>query len=119
MSEAFRLTLQKHCKSVGAATANLKSLGFEQRSSGPADVLLGYASNRRTDVDTSSNAPPGKMPEYAVGTLVVLMRESANGKEVFRARVREPIQLTPDKVKVVIDEVVAEMFAKYPTRTRK
>lgn len=108
-----------HQQIVDAVDRELKSLGFEQRSSGPADVLLGYASNRRTDVDTSSNAPPGKMPEYAVGTLVVLMRESANGKEVFRARVREPIQLTPDKVKVVIDEVVAEMFAKYPTRTRK
>jgi hypothetical protein len=59
------------------------------------------------------------MPEYTVGTLVVVMRESANDKEVFRARVKKPIELTPDKIKVIIDDVVAEMFAQYPTRTRK
>ena len=36
-----------------------------------------------------------------------------------RARVDKPIDLAPDKLKAIIDEVVAEMFAKYPTRTKK
>jgi hypothetical protein len=38
---------------------------------------------------------------------------------VYRARVDKPIDLAPDKVKATIDEVVREMFAKYPTRTKK
>ena len=54
-----------------------------------------------------------------IGTLVVLLRESGSGKEVYRARVDKPIDLAPDKIKATIDEVVREMFAKYPTRTKK
>jgi hypothetical protein len=104
---------------VDAVERELKGLGFEKRQSGPTDVRLLYGSQRRTDVDLRSDAPTGKKPEYAVGTLVVLMRESGSGKEVFRGRVDKPIDLDPDKVGVVIDEVVAEMFAKYPSRTRK
>ena len=90
-----------------------------ERPSAPADVLVAFASQRRTDIDTSANLPPGKLPEYTVGSLVVVMRELATSKEVFRARVSKPIELAPDKIKATIDEVVAEMFAKYPTRTRK
>ena len=55
---------------------------------------------------------------YAVGTLVVLLRESASGKEVYRARVDKPIDLAPDKLKATVDEVVAEMFERDP-RARK
>jgi hypothetical protein len=114
-----------HQQVVDAVDRELKSLGLDKRppaaagASAPADVVVAYATQRRTDIDTSGNLPPGKMPEYTVGTLVVVMRESANDKEVFRARVKKPIELTPDKIKVIIDDVVAEMFAQYPTRTRK
>jgi hypothetical protein len=105
-----------HQQIVDAVDRELKSLGLEKRPSAPADILLQYASQRRTDIDTHANAPAGRMPEYTVGTLVVLMRESAGGREVFRARVNKPIKLAPDTIKVTIDEVVAEMFVKYPTR---
>ena len=47
------------------------------------------------------------------------MREFASRKEVFRARADKPIDLAPDKLKATIDDVVAEIFAKYPTRARK
>lgn len=111
---------------VDAIDRELKGLGLDRRPSAPADVasaqadvVVAFASQRRTDIDTSSNLPPGKMPEYTVGSLVVVMREPAGGKEVFRARVQKPIELTPDKLKATIDEVVAEIFEKYPTRTRK
>ena len=117
---AGRRALDKtvHQQIVDAIDRELKSLGLEKRSSGPADVLIEYDSNRRTDVDTGANAPPGKLPEYSVGVLVVVMHEAAGKKEVFRARAHEPIDLAPDKAKATIDGVVTEMFAKYPTRTR-
>ena len=108
-----------HQQVVDAVDRELKGLGLERRPSAPADVVVAYATQRRVDVDTSSKLPAGQLPEYTVGTLVVVMHESRNNKEVFRARVKKPIELTPDKIKLTIDEVVAEMFAKYPTRTRK
>jgi hypothetical protein len=107
-----------HEQVVEAVDRELKALGLEKRTAA-ADVIVAYASQRRVDIDTSSKLPPGKMPEYTVGTLVVVMREAASSKEIFRARVKKPIELTPDKITVVIDEVVAEMFAQYPTRTRR
>ena len=104
---------------VDAVDRELKGLGLERRESGPTDVQIRYGAQRRTDTDTHADAPATNLPTYAVGTLVVLMRESGSGKEVYRARVDKPIDLAPDKVKATIEEVVAEMFAKYPTRTRK
>jgi hypothetical protein len=108
-----------HQQIVDAVDRELKGLGLEKRTSGPADVVLVYGAQRRTDTDTHADAPATNLPTYAVGTLVVLMREPGTRKEVFRGRVDKPIDLAPDKIKVTIDEVVAEMFAKYPTRTKK
>ena len=104
---------------VDAVDRELKGLGLEKRESGPTDIQIRYGAQRRTDTDTHADAPATNLPTYAVGTLVVLMRESGSGKEVYRARVDKPIDLAPDKIKVTIDDVVAEMFAKYPTRTKK
>lgn len=104
---------------VDAVDRELKGLGLQKRESGPTDVEIRYGAQRRTDTDTHANAPATNLPTYAVGTLVVLMRESGSGKEVYRARVDKPIDLAPDKIKATIDEVVTEMFAKYPTRAKK
>ena len=104
---------------VDAVDRELKALGLEKRDSGPTDVQIRYGAQRRTDTDTRAKAPATNLPTYAVGTLVVLMREPGSGKEVYRARVDKPIDLAPDAIKGTIDDVVAEMFAKYPTRTKK
>src|SRR5262245_24902281 len=106
---------------VAAVDRELKGLGLEQRASAPADVLVSYESQQRTDVNTKSKAPTTdtRLPEYAVGTLVVSMRQSGTGKEVFRARADKPIDIAPDKLRTIINDVVGEMFAKYPTRTQK
>ena len=108
-----------HQQIVDAVDRELKGLGLEKRTSGPSDLQLRYGAQRRTDTDTHADAPATNLPTYAVGTLVVLLRESGSGKEVYRARVDKPIDLAPDKVKATIDEVVTEMFAKYPGRTKK
>ena len=108
-----------HQQIVDAVERELKGLGLEKRVSGPTDVLMSYGSQRRTDVSLKGKAPDGSRPEYPVGTLVVLMRGSASGKEVFRARVNKPIELDLNKIGTIIDDVVAEMFAEYPTRKSK
>jgi len=104
---------------VAAVDRELKALGLEKRDSGPTDVQIRYGAQRRTDTDTHADATATNLPTYAVGTLVVLMREPTSGKELYRARVDKPIELAPDKIEGTIDAVVAEMFAKYPTRTKK
>ena len=110
-----------HQQIVDAVDRELKGLGLEKRESGDADVMVTYATVRRTDVDLKSK-PPSKNSqgtEYPVGTLVVLMRQPVTGKELLRGKVDKPIELSPDKIGAVIDGVVAEIFAKYPTRTKK
>ena len=109
-----------HQQIIDAVDRELKTVGLEKRASGPADVTVTYGSLHRTDVDLDAK-PTGKeatRSQYAVGSLLVLMHESGTHKEVFRARADKPIDLAPGKVQGTIDEVVAEMFAKYP-RSKK
>ena len=110
-----------HQQILDAVDRELKALGLEKRASGPADVMMTYATVRRTDVDLKSKPTEGESGrrQYEVGSLVVLMLEPGTRKELFRARVDKPIEVDIDKVQAVIDEAVAEMFAKYPTRTKK
>jgi uncharacterized protein DUF4136 len=74
-----------HQQIVDAVDRELKGLGLEKRTSGPSDLQLRYGAQRRTDTDTHADAPATNLPTYAVGTLVVLLRESGSGKEVYRA----------------------------------
>ena len=110
-----------HQQILDAVDRELKGLGLEKRASAPADALLTYGTVRRTDVDLNSKPTENEAGrrQYEVGSLVVLMLEPGTRKELFRARVDKPIEVDVDKVQAVIDEAVTEMFAKYPTRTRK
>ena len=96
----------------------LAAVGLTKKASGPADLLVTYASLRRIDVDLNAKptAGEGTRPQYDVGTLLVLLLEPGTRKEVFRARVDQPIEVDVEKVKPIIDAAVKEMFAKYPRR---
>jgi hypothetical protein len=105
---------------VDAIDHELMSLGLEKRPSAPSDVTVSYASLQRTGVDVKKPTnTEGNFPQYPVGSLLVVMREPGTRKELFRGRVDKPIDLDRDKLHAAIDAVVAEMFAKYPTRTKK
>jgi hypothetical protein len=106
---------------VDAIDRELMSLGLEKRPSAPSDVTVSYASLQRTGVDVKAKPTnaDGTFPQYHVGSLAVVMREPGTRKELFRGRVDKPIDLDRDKLHAAIDAVVAEMFAKYPTRAKK
>jgi len=110
-----------HAQIVAAVDRELAALGLSKQASGPSDVVVTYASLRRTDVDLNSKPTVGHggRKQYDVGTLVLLLREPETRKELFRARVDKPIEAEPAKMQAVIDSAIAEMFAKYPTRLRK
>ena len=105
---------------VAAVDRELAGVGLAKKASGPADVLVTYASLRRTDVDVKSapTAGEGTRRQYEVGTLVVLLLEPESRKELYRARVDTPIDVETDKVAAVVDSTVKEMFAKYPTKRK-
>ena len=105
---------------VDAVDRELKALGFEKRASAPADLSVKYQTLRRIDVDVNSkrSKDTGSLHSYDVGTLVLALYDPAR-KELFRARADKPIEIAEDKIQITIDQVVAQMFAKYPTRTAK
>ena len=77
-----------------------------------------YASLRRTDVDLKSKgADSGHGREFAVGTLVVDLRDATTRKALFRVRIDTPIEAERDKAEPAINAAVTAMFEKYPTRT--
>jgi len=114
--QAYEPAIHDHI--VAAVERELAALGLTKAPEGACDVTVVYATLRRTDVDLKSKArtAEGLRPTFPVATLVVLIREPSTHKELFRARVDTPIDLAPEKVNATIDDRVAQMFARYPTR---
>jgi hypothetical protein len=105
---------------VAAVDRELAALGMSKATSGSGDVLAAYYSVTRTDVNLKSKPDSkGLQPQYSVGTLMVALLEPGSRRRLLRLRIDKPIEAETDKVEAIIDEAVAEMFAKYPTRTRK
>ena len=78
-------------------------------------MVVTYASVSRTDVDLKSKpSADGVRRQYAVGTLVVDMRDPANKESLFRVRMDTPIDKDPEKLEAGINAAVAAMFEKYP-----
>lgn len=104
---------------VAAVDRELSALGFTKVASGKSDVLATYASQRRTDVELNSKAATANngAREFAVGTLVVDLRDPATNEPLFRVRIDKPIDADREKLEAAINAAVTEMFEKYPTRT--
>ncbi len=103
---------------VAAVDRELGALGLTKVAPGNSDLLTTYASLSRTDVDLKSEGvKTGHGRQYAVGTLVVDLRDPATKQPLFRVRVDKPIDAEPDKLEAAISAAVTAMFEKYPTRT--
>ena len=100
---------------TAAVDRELAARGFTKLPSGAGDVVVTYASIGRTDVDLKSKpAEDGTRRQYAVGTLVVDMRDPASKASLFRVRMDTPIDKDPEKLEAAINAAVAAMFEKYP-----
>jgi hypothetical protein len=102
---------------VAAVDRELGALGMTKATSGSGDVLATYYSLSRTDANV--NAKPdaqGQLPQYRVGTLVVALLNPTDRHRMLRLRVDQPIEIEPAKLEATIDNAVAAMFARYPTR---
>ena len=102
---------------MAAVDRELSALGMSKAASGPGDVLAAYYSLSRTDVNVHAKPDAsGQRPQYWVGTLVVALLDPANGERLLRLRIDKPIEIDRAKLDVSIDDAVAALFAKYPTR---
>ena len=100
-----------------AVEHELMALGFTKAPPGASDVTVTYATLRRTDTDFKAKATrEGILPTYAVGTLVVLIRDCRTHADLYRARTDTPINLAPETIEATVNNQVAELFADYPTR---
>ena len=105
---------------VAAVDRELSALGLTKVAAGTSDLLATYASLQRTDVDLKSEgAKTGRGREYAVGTLVVDLRDSATRQPLFRVRIDTPIDAPRDKLEPEINAAVTAMFKKYPSTGAK
>ena len=104
---------------VAAVDGQLAALGMSKSASGPGDVLVTYSSLTRTDADLKSKRDASnQLTESSVGTLVVALLEPERQRELLRLRVDKPIETAPDQLESAIKTAVAEMFARYPTRSK-
>ena len=102
---------------VAAIDRELESLGMTKATDGPSDVVVTYASLTRTDVDLKGKTDSkGLLPQYWVGTLVVLFHDPASNRQLLRMRADLPIDTKPEQLQAAINRAAALMFAKYPTR---
>ena len=108
---------------VSAVDRELTRRGLIQVPENEADTIVTYAAVQRTDVDTETRLPGylRHYREYAVGTLAIrLMPASFNVREVFRDQhlflVKADARLAGDPASIErqIDDLVAEMFLKFP-----
>jgi hypothetical protein len=105
---------------VAAVDREMKALGLMKASTGAGDVLATYYSLSRTDIDpTTKGDDKGNPSQYQVGSLTVALLDPADRRSLLRLRIDTPIGSDRTALDSAIDAAVTEMFASYPTRTRK
>ena len=110
-----------HDQVVAAVERELKALGMTKATSGAGDVLVSYHAFSRIDVDVKAKPDEeGRLPQTPVGTLAVaLISPGDDHRRLLVLRAVNPINTDKAKLEVAINQMVAELFAQYPTRTKK
>jgi hypothetical protein len=98
----------------------LAALGLTRLSAGPCDTVVTYAAIRRTDVDVKTKVSPDSdlRREYPAGTVIVVLLDPRNRRELFRGRADMPLQSDPAQRHLQIRSAIELMFSRYPTRKR-
>jgi len=105
---------------IAAVDRELAALGMTKAPSGRGDIVATYYSTSRTDVDVKGKASAtGARPQYSVGTLLVALVEPESRQRLLQLRADRPIDAESSTLEATINEAVAALFERYPTRTRK
>jgi Domain of unknown function (DUF4136) len=104
---------------INAIDREMIARGVTKVASGPSDIVVTYLSVRRTDVDLKSkpSSADGTLPEYPVGTLVVVATHPVDRqKKLFSGRIDTPLDLDPATFETTINAAISAIFAKYPRK---
>jgi len=112
---AFVKDVDAHIKA--AIDREMGALGMTKVAADSGDVLLMYQSLTRSDIDLKKD--PSADKPFSVGTLVVALLEPSNHRQLLRLRTDRPIEVEQGKLQASIDSAVTELFARYPTRSKK
>jgi hypothetical protein len=112
---AFVKDIDAHIKA--AIDREMGALGMTKVAADSGDVLLMYQSLTRSDIDLKKD--PSADKPFSVGTLVVALLEPSNHRQLLRLRTDRPIEVEQGKLQASIDSAVTELFARYPTRSKK
>lgn len=105
---------------VAAVDRELQAVGLSKSASAPGDVLVTYYALRRSDSDMKAKPDAqGGRAQITVGTLSVGLFNPGTKKELLRMRLDKPINPDPAQSETTINSAVAELFTKYPTKTKK
>ncbi len=105
---------------ISSVDRELAHLGMVKMDAKPADVVVAYSSLTRTDTDLKGKPDSkGLLPQYPVGTLVVVLLEPDTSQRLLRMRVDLPIDTERDRLPGEIARAVAKMFAEYPKKPAK
>jgi len=98
----------------------LAALGLTKVTAEPGDTVVTYAAIRRTDVDVKTKVSPDSdlRREYPAGTVIVVLLDPRNRRELFRGRADMALQSDPAQRRLQIRSAIAQMFSRYPTRKR-
>ena len=111
---------------VEAIDRQLAASGLAKADAATADVRVAYGAVTRTDIDFDKafSDEPSKTGStgahtYPVGTLIVAIRDRSD-KVIWRGSIQRALPGDGDKAKAkqVVEDAVATLFAKYPTRAK-
>jgi Domain of unknown function (DUF4136) len=96
----------------------LAALGLTKLTAEPCDTVVTYAAIRRTDVDVKTRVSPHSdlRREYPAGTVIVVLLDPRNRRELFRGRADMLLQNDAARRRTQIRDAIALMFSRYPTR---
>jgi hypothetical protein len=105
----------------GDVDRELAALGLTKLTAEPSDTVVTYAAIRRTDVDVKTRVSPDSdlRREYPAGTVIVVLLDPRNRRELFRGRADMPLQSDPAQTRACrFEPPSTQMFSRYPTRKR-
>jgi len=109
-----------HLLIVAAMERELAARGLTQVPPGQGNLVVRYETLGRTDVDVRAKpASDGSLPEQSAGTLDVTLRDRANQRVLFSARMNTPFERDPATIEATVNAATKAIFEKYPPAPKR
>ena len=110
---------------VGAIEGELSALGLTKQDTGTADLTVAYYSLHYLQVNIKEfdrlyrEKRPTASATYNMGKLVIVVTDTSTTRQLWAAKTREYLSSDAAAREQAIQQVVAKLFATYPTRRQR